>query len=115
MLCTGFVDSDLNVQYRDLRSYMASVGEWEIFIHSIADLARPRHSSSDGTPAIKAGQYVLKNHGRIVRPLSLAEYTSLRAQVIRGFSGYWMVFYFLGFAYFAFCGSGGRFNGRIRN
>lgn len=72
-------------------------------------------TSMDGTPAINAGQYVLENHGRIVRPLSLAEYTSLRAQVIRGFSGYWMVFYFFGFAYFAFCGSGGRFNGRIRN
>lgn len=30
MLGTGFVDSYLNVRHRELRSYMASVGEWEI-------------------------------------------------------------------------------------
>lgn len=30
LLGTGFVDSYLNVKYRELRSYMASVGEWEI-------------------------------------------------------------------------------------
>lgn len=72
-------------------------------------------SSMDGTPAIKAGQYVLENHGRIVRALSSAEYTSLRAQVIRGFSGHWMVFYFFGFAYFAFCRDGGLLSGRACN
>ncbi|RKP47494.1 hypothetical protein [Trinickia fusca] len=71
--------------------------------------------SMDGAPAIKAGQYVLENHGRIVRALSSAEYTSLRAQVIRGFSGHWMFFYFVGFAYFAFCGNGEPLNGSVRN
>ncbi|QCP52183.1 hypothetical protein FAZ95_23655 [Trinickia violacea] len=56
-----------------------------------------------GNPAIKAGQYVLENHGRVVRSLSAAEFTSLRARVTRGFSGHWMLFYFLALAYFAFC------------
>jgi hypothetical protein len=72
-------------------------------------------SSMAGTPAVKVGQYVLENHGRIVRALSSAEYTSLRARVIRGFSGHWMVFYFFGFAYFAFCRDGGLLSGRARS
>ncbi|MFC5431087.1 hypothetical protein ACFPTO_20110 [Paraburkholderia denitrificans] len=67
--------------------------------------------SMDGNPAIKAGQYVLENHGRIVRSLSAAEYTSLRARVARGFSGHWMLFYFAAVAYFAFCRDRGGFHG----
>jgi hypothetical protein len=53
-----------------------------------------------GTPEIRGEHFVLQNHGRLVRELSAAEYTALRANVVRGFSGHWLAFYFVPFAWF---------------
>jgi hypothetical protein len=56
----------------------------------------------EGGPEIRDGGYVLLSHGRFVRELTLAQYVAGRANEARGFSGHWMVFYFVPFAYFWF-------------
>jgi len=73
-----------------------------IFIYAIINFMLFAAATQGGNPAIEAGQYVLKNHGRLVRELSFAEYEGLRANELRGFSGHWLFFYFVPFAYFMF-------------
>ncbi len=55
---------------------------------------------SGGTPDIRNGEYVLHNHGRIIRHLTEAEYHQERARVARGFSGHWLLFYLIPALYF---------------
>ncbi|WP_146056821.1 hypothetical protein [Chromobacterium alticapitis] len=59
-------------------------------------------SMQQGSPAIWDGKYVLQSHGHFVRELSGAEYAQDRANELRGFSGHWLVFYSVSFAYFMF-------------
>jgi len=73
-----------------------------IFIYAIINFMLFAAATQGGNPAIEAGQYVLKNHGRLIRELSFAEYEALKANELRGFSGHWMFFYFVPFAYFMF-------------
>lgn len=49
-----------------------------------------------GSPAIRGGQYVLLNHGKLIRTLTESQYHLYNAYVIRLFSGHWMMFYFVG-------------------
>ena len=51
-----------------------------------------------GTPGIIDGQYVLHDHGEIIRQLTEAEYIRHQAYTIRLFSGHWMIFYLTSFA-----------------
>lgn len=53
-------------------------------------------ATQGGSPSIKDGQYVLQNHGNILKVLTETEYTHYRANEIKGFSGHWLAFY--GFA-----------------
>jgi len=55
-----------------------------------------------GTPAIVDGKYVLQNHGHLVREIGRAEFLQAKVMELRGFSGHWMIFYFIPFAYFMF-------------
>ena len=73
-----------------------------IFIYAMVNFALFIAATQGGNPAIEAGQYVLKNHGRLIRELSFPEYEALRANELRGFSGHWLFFYFVPFAYFMF-------------
>ncbi|MCF6142509.1 hypothetical protein L1S34_14550 [Flavobacterium sp. K77] len=50
-------------------------------------------SSQDGTPDIKDGQYLLQNHGQLIKTLTLQEYHHYKANEIRGFSGHLIAFY----------------------
>ena len=50
-------------------------------------------SSQSGTPDIKDGQYILQNHGQLIKTLTLHEYHHYKANEVRGFSGHWMAFY----------------------
>lgn len=52
--------------------------------------------SIEGSTAIKDGEYILHNHGHLIKKLTEQEYHSYRAQELRGFSGHWLAFY--GFA-----------------
>ena len=59
-------------------------------------------ATGGGSPSIQDGKFVLQSHGRLIRALTEPEYTAFKANEIRGFSGHWMVFYFVPFAYFLF-------------
>lgn len=59
-------------------------------------------ATADGGASVRDGRFVLENHGRFVRELTKGEYAALKAHEIRGFSGHWMVFYYVPFAYFMF-------------
>jgi hypothetical protein len=52
--------------------------------------------SQPGVPDLKDGQYVLHNHGQLIRTLTEQEYQHYKANEVRGFSGHWLAFY--GFA-----------------
>jgi hypothetical protein len=46
-----------------------------------------------GSPYKENGQYVLREHGKLLRPITEQEYHRYRAYEVRGFSGHWMGFY----------------------
>lgn len=73
-----------------------------LFIYAFANFLIFMSSMGGGSPAIRAGKCVLENHGRLVREITCSEYTALRANELRGFSGHWLVFYFAPLAYFGF-------------
>lgn len=59
-------------------------------------------ATQGGSPSIRDGKFILQDHGRLVRELTAVEYTSFKANEVRGFSGHWLAFYFIPFAYFMF-------------
>jgi hypothetical protein len=50
-------------------------------------------STQHGVPDIKDGQYILHNHGQLIKTLTEQEYHHFKANAIRGFSGHWLAFY----------------------
>lgn len=58
--------------------------------------------TAEGSASIRDGRFVLQDHGRLIRELTANEYAVCQAKVIRGFSGHWLVFYYLPFAWFTF-------------
>lgn len=73
-----------------------------IFIYAIINFVLFAVATQGGNPVVEAGQYLLKSHGHLIRELSRPEYEALRANELRGFSGHWLFFYFVPFAYFMF-------------
>lgn len=59
-------------------------------------------STSGGDPSMQNGKFILASHGHLIREITFTEYTALKANQIRGFSGHWLVFYYLPMAYFLF-------------
>ena len=59
-------------------------------------------ATEGGSPSIVDGKYLLSNHGKLIRELSFAEFNAFKANEIRGFSGHWLLFYFVPCAYFLF-------------
>ena len=59
-------------------------------------------ATQGGNPAILDGRYVLQSHGHLIREITQSEYVAFRANELRGFSGHWLMFYFVPFAYFMF-------------
>ncbi|MEN2400167.1 hypothetical protein GKZ90_0010285 [Flavobacterium sp. MC2016-06] len=49
--------------------------------------------SQIGTPDIKNGQFILQNHGQLIKTLTEQEYHHYKANEVRGFSGHWIAFY----------------------
>ncbi|MCX6256402.1 MAG: hypothetical protein NTW49_00640 [Bacteroidia bacterium] len=50
-------------------------------------------TSQVGDPDIKNGQYILHNHGQLIKILTEQEFHHYKANEIRGFSGHWIAFY----------------------
>jgi hypothetical protein len=60
-------------------------------------------ATGGGSPSQQEnGQFILQSHGKLIRVLTAQEYTAFKANEVRGFSGHWLLFYFLPFAYFCF-------------
>jgi len=51
-----------------------------------------------GIATIKNGQFILQNHGRLIKNLTEKEYLHYKANTLRGFSGHWIAFYGLAMA-----------------
>ena len=73
-----------------------------IFAYAAVNFLLFMLATEGGNPDFRDGKYVLLSHGKLIRELTQAEYSSFRANEIRGFSGHWLVFYFVPFAYFMF-------------
>lgn len=58
-------------------------------------------SMAEGSPKIQDGKFVLEKKGKVMRQISETEYHSRQASVVRGFSGHWLIFYFVPFANFS--------------
>ena len=71
-----------------------------VFAYAVVNFALFMFGAHGGSPEIRDGRFVLQDHGRLIRELSAAEYTALQANEVRGFSGHWLLFYFMPFAWF---------------
>lgn len=58
--------------------------------------------SHAAAPKVKDGEYVLDNHGQIVKVLSEREYLDLKGAELRLFATGWIFFYFVPAAYWWF-------------
>ena len=73
-----------------------------LFVYVIVNFALFMAATGHGNAVARDGKYLLMDHGSVERELSADEYARMQANVLRGFSGHWMLFYFLPFAYFRF-------------
>ncbi|WP_049631773.1 hypothetical protein [Cellvibrio sp. pealriver] len=69
-----------------------------IFVNFVIFMAK----SKGGVADIWQEQYVLHNHGKLIRYITEAEYKVLQVNEIRGFSGHWLFFYFTPMVFFYF-------------
>jgi len=67
-------------------------------VHFVLFLAQ----SHAAAPEIKDGEYVLNNHGKIVKVLTESEYLRLKGAELRLFATGWMFFYFVPTMYWWF-------------
>jgi hypothetical protein len=73
-----------------------------IFVYALVNFALFLLHAEGGSPMVENGKYLLMEHGRLTREITLTEFTALRANELRGFSGHWLIFYFAPAAYFLF-------------
>lgn len=60
-------------------------------------------SGLEGEPGLsESGRYVLSRRGQLIREINFDEFTRLKALQVRAFSGHWLLFYFVPYAYFMF-------------
>ncbi len=53
-----------------------------------------------GTAEFENGQYILQYRGKLIRHLTEAQYHAHQAELLRGFSGHWLIFYFAALSHF---------------
>jgi hypothetical protein len=91
-----------------LTKVRASVPQWAstfiiiAIVYAFVNFALFFFLSEGGRPDVRDGQFVLQNHGKLIRFLTEEEYHLQRAYVLRGFSGHWLVFYLVPAVYFLF-------------
>ncbi|WP_233869839.1 hypothetical protein [Paraburkholderia adhaesiva] len=73
-----------------------------IFVYVVMNFLLFMLHTEGGMPAVQDGKYVLLNHGKFIRQLTPSEFTAFKANELRGFSGHWLLFYFVPAAYFLF-------------
>ena len=63
------------------------------FLYAIINSVLFMTSSDMGVPDIKNGQYILHNHGKLIKTLTEHEYYHYKTNEVRFFSGHWLLFY----------------------
>lgn len=63
------------------------------FFYAIVNFVLFMTSSHMGVPDIKNGQYMLHDHGKLIKTLTEQEYYHYKANEVRFFSGHWLMFY----------------------
>jgi hypothetical protein len=76
------------------------VAEAAVFVYAGVNFLLMMKMSGGGSASLRDGAYVLEDHGRLIRLITQAEYTAFQANELRGFSGHWLLFYFMPFAFF---------------
>ncbi|UVE68227.1 hypothetical protein L2Y90_29415 [Burkholderia pyrrocinia] len=84
---------------KGLPSWITVVGTM-LFIYALANFFLFMLHTEGGNPAVQDGRYVLLNHGKLIRELTTSEFAAFKASELRGFSGHWLLFYFICAAYF---------------
>jgi len=88
-------------QWRELLPGPIALMCGALFIYALVNFLVSLRELDEGSPAVRGGQFVLQEHGRVT-PVSAARYEAAKATQLRMFSGHWMFFYFLPFSFFAF-------------
>ena len=83
----------------DVPRWVAVLGAM-LFVYAMVNLFLFTQHTEGGNAVIQHGKCVLLNHGKFIRELIASEYTVLKANELRGFSGHWLLFYFMPAAYF---------------
>ena len=71
-----------------------------IFAYTIINFLIFMFASEWGGPAMRDGKFFLESHGRVLREITASEYQNFRANIARGFSGHWILFYYIPLAFF---------------
>lgn len=71
-----------------------------IFVYAVVNFLIFMAGTEGGSPSIRDGKYLLLEHGKLIRELTASEYWALQTNVVRGFSGHWLVLFFVPAAYF---------------
>ncbi len=71
-----------------------------IFVYALVNFLIFMAGTKGDSPTIRDGQYLLLEHGKLIRELTASEYQALQTNEVRGFSGHWLVFFFVPAAYF---------------
>jgi hypothetical protein len=82
-------------------AFMRGLPSWAVVllvslvVYAFINMSITFPSLIDGSAVVNDGQYVLVNKGAVIRPLTEDEFVRGRALMLRGFSGHWMVFYWV--------------------
>jgi hypothetical protein len=71
-----------------------------VMVYAALNFALFIMGTEGGSAMLRDGRYVLSEHGRVIREITREEYLGFEANVVRGFSGHWLVFYFVAAAYY---------------
>lgn len=63
------------------------------FFYAIVNFSLFFFTSEFGVAEFKDGQYILQNHGHLIKTLTEQEYHHYKANQVRGFSGHWIAFF----------------------
>jgi len=63
------------------------------FFYAILNFVLVMTISHFGVPDIKNGQFILHDHGKLIKTLTEQEYHHYKVNDVRGFSGHWLAFY----------------------
>lgn len=64
-----------------------------VFVYAIVIFLLFSAQSESGSLAVRDGQYLLLNHGVLIRHLTFEEYVAKQVYILRAFSAYWVLFY----------------------